>query len=160
MNDPIKSIALTIAGEKQLAADKIARNRATFGEAPLLRKPSWIRVRLPNGQLRWTKLKAKLREPPGDRVRGSLLPEHPRVLQQGHRHLHDPGRGVHAALLVLRRRPRPTEAARSNEPANLARTIRDMRLRYVVITSVDRDDLRDGGAQRTSSACIREARAL
>ena len=61
MNDPIKSIALTIAGEKQLAADKIARNRATFGEAPQLRKPSWIRVRIPPGNA-VAQLKAKLRE--------------------------------------------------------------------------------------------------
>ncbi|WP_123520612.1 lipoyl synthase, partial [Pseudofulvimonas gallinarii] len=43
--------------------------------------------------------------------------------------------------------------------ANLARTIADMRLRYVVITSVDRDDLRDGGAAHFA-ACIREVRAL
>ncbi|MBL6752250.1 MAG: lipoyl synthase [Nevskia sp.] len=46
-----------------------------------------------------------------------------------------------------------------NEPANLARTIREMRLRYVVITSVDRDDLRDGGAAHFA-ACIRESRRL
>src|ERR1700740_206487 len=43
------------------------------------------------------------------------------------------------------------------EPLNLARTIRDMALRYVVITSVDRDDLRDGGAAHFAE-CIREAR--
>jgi lipoic acid synthetase len=35
----------------------------------------------------------------------------------------------------------------ANEPANLARTIAQMQLKYVVITSVDRDDLKDGGAQ-------------
>ena len=46
-----------------------------------------------------------------------------------------------------------------NEPLNLARTIRDMALRYVVITSVDRDDLKDGGAAHFA-ACIRESRAL
>ncbi len=44
------------------------------------------------------------------------------------------------------------------EPANLARTIAAMNLRYVVITSVDRDDLRDGGAQHFVE-CIRETRA-
>jgi lipoyl synthase len=43
------------------------------------------------------------------------------------------------------------------EPARLADTIRDMRLRYVVITSVDRDDLRDGGAEHFAS-CIRAVR--
>lgn len=34
-----------------------------------------------------------------------------------------------------------------NEPMKLAKTVQDMRLKYVVITSVDRDDLRDGGAE-------------
>ena len=43
------------------------------------------------------------------------------------------------------------------EPIRLAHTIRDMGLRYVVITSVDRDDLRDGGAAHFA-ACIRMAR--
>ena len=44
------------------------------------------------------------------------------------------------------------------EPMNLAKAIAEMRLRYVVITSVDRDDLRDGGAQHFAD-CIRETRA-
>ena len=46
-----------------------------------------------------------------------------------------------------------------NEPFNLAKTIAEMRLRYVVITSVDRDDLADGGAAHFAS-CIRESRKL
>ena len=57
---------------------------------------------------------------------------------------------------VAHGRPNPLD---ENEPANLARTIRDMALRYVVITSVDRDDLRDGGAAHFA-ACIRESRLL
>ncbi|MEM9383809.1 MAG: lipoyl synthase [Pseudomonadota bacterium] len=44
---------------------------------------------------------------------------------------------------VAHGRPKALDA---DEPVNLANTIRDMALRYVVITSVDRDDLRDGGA--------------
>ena len=55
--------------------------------------------------------------------------------------------------------PGRPNALDQNAPANLARTIRDMALRYVVITSVDRDDLKDGGAAHFA-ACIREARAL
>ncbi|MGP1956220.1 MAG: lipoyl synthase [Arsenophonus sp. NC-PE1-MAG3] len=45
-----------------------------------------------------------------------------------------------------------------NEPAKLAETIKDMGLKYVVITSVDRDDLRDGGAKHfaDSITAIRE----
>lgn len=53
-------------------------------------------------------------------------------------------------------RPNPLD---ENEPANLARAIADMRLRYVVITSVDRDDLRDGGAGHFAN-CVREIRAM
>jgi len=45
---------------------------------------------------------------------------------------------------VAHGRPDPLD---SDEPENLGRTIRDMGLNYVVITSVDRDDLRDGGAE-------------
>ncbi|NWG87522.1 MAG: lipoyl synthase [Hydrogenophilaceae bacterium] len=44
-----------------------------------------------------------------------------------------------------------------NEPAHLAETVAAMRLKYVVITSVDRDDLRDGGAQHFAD-CIRAVR--
>ena len=53
-------------------------------------------------------------------------------------------------------RPNPLDV---DEPVNLARAIADMRLKYVVITSVDRDDLRDGGAQHFAN-CVREIRAL
>jgi lipoic acid synthetase len=53
-------------------------------------------------------------------------------------------------------RPDPLDV---NEPSNLARTIADLKLSYVVITSVDRDDLRDGGASHFVD-CIRETRAL
>jgi lipoic acid synthetase len=45
----------------------------------------------------------------------------------------------------------------AGEPVNLAEAIAEMRLKYVVITSVDRDDLRDGGAQHFAD-CIRESR--
>ena len=46
-----------------------------------------------------------------------------------------------------------------NEPEKLARSIAAMRLKYVVITSVDRDDLRDGGAQHFAD-CISQIRTL
>lgn len=52
-------------------------------------------------------------------------------------------------------RPRPLDSA---EPVNLAAAIAELRLSYVVITSVDRDDLRDGGASHFV-ACLREIRA-
>ncbi|OUS12534.1 lipoyl synthase [Gammaproteobacteria bacterium 53_120_T64] len=51
-------------------------------------------------------------------------------------------------------KPNPLDA---EEPAHLAQAIAEMQLKYVVITSVDRDDLRDGGAQHFAD-CIGEAR--
>jgi lipoic acid synthetase len=56
---------------------------------------------------------------------------------------------------VAHGRPAPPDA---DEPANLARAIAAMGLKFVVITSVDRDDLRDGGAAHFV-ACLRAARA-
>ena len=55
---------------------------------------------------------------------------------------------------VAHGRPQPPDEA---EPANLAATIAALKLRYVVITSVDRDDLRDGGAAHFAD-CIRAVR--
>ena len=46
-------------------------------------------------------------------------------------------------------------APSAEEPKKLALTLKDMALKYVVITSVDRDDLRDGGAQQFAE-CIKE----
>ena len=53
-------------------------------------------------------------------------------------------------------RPDPLDV---DEPDNLAKTIAQLKLQYVVITSVDRDDLRDGGAGHFV-ACIRKTREL
>lgn len=57
---------------------------------------------------------------------------------------------------VAHGRPDPLDP---NEPINMAKTIAQMGLKYVVITSVDRDDLRDGGAGHFAT-CISEARRL
>jgi lipoic acid synthetase len=146
-------------GVKQLGEDKIARSPVNFEPAPILRKPSWIRVRLPSGNA-VQQLKAKLRE-------NRLVT----VCEEAScPNIHECFSHGTATFMILgevctRRcsfcdvahgRPKPPDAA---EPLNLARTIADMKLRYVVITSVDRDDLRDGGAQHFAD-CIRETRAL
>jgi lipoic acid synthetase len=55
---------------------------------------------------------------------------------------------------VAHGRPDPLDV---NEPVNLANTIAQMNLKYVVITSVDRDDLRDGGASHFN-ACLKAIR--
>ena len=56
---------------------------------------------------------------------------------------------------VAHGKPNPLD---ENEPAHLAKTIAAMQLKHVVVTSVDRDDLRDGGAAHFR-ACIKEIRA-
>lgn len=162
-----KSIPLTVVGDapaslepgaKQVAGDKIARSPVQFAEAPVLRKPSWIRVRIPSGNAVQA-LKSKLRE-------NRLVT----VCEEAScPNIHECfGHGTATFMIlgevctrrcsfcdVAHGRPKPPDA---DEPQNLARTIADMRLKYVVVTSVDRDDLRDGGAQHFVDciAAIRE----
>jgi lipoyl synthase len=155
---PSKSIPLLVEGEKQLAAAKIARSPVQFAEAPLLRKPSWIRVRIPPGNA-VAELKKTLRA-------NRLVT----VCEEAScPNIHECFSHGTATFMILgevctRRcsfcdvahgRPKPPDAS---EPVALAETIAQMKLRYVVITSVDRDDLRDGGAAHFA-ACIAEARA-
>ena len=157
MNEPVKTIPLTVVGEKQLGDDKISRNRAVFADAPSLRKPAWIRVRIPPGNA-VARLKSKLRE-------NSLVT----VCEEAScPNIHECFSKGTATFMILgevcTRRCSFCDVAHGRpqapdplEPAKLAGTIRDMRLRYVVITSVDRDDLRDGGAGHFA-ACIRAVR--
>ena len=90
-----------------------------------LRKPDWIRVRA--GQRRTALLRDQAdpaRAEAAHRVRGSVLPEHRRVLRQRHGDLHDHGRHLHAPLPVLRRGARPAAALDAEEPRHLARRSR------------------------------------
>ncbi|RYE72728.1 MAG: lipoyl synthase [Oxalobacteraceae bacterium] len=134
-------------GVKQIGGDKINRSPVQFVDAPVLRKPSWIRVRIPSGNA-VQNLKAKLRE-------NRLVT----VCEEAScPNIHECFSHGTATFMILgevctRRcsfcdvahgRPKPPDA---NEPASLATTVADMGLKYVVVTSVDRDDLRDGGAQ-------------
>ncbi|MDZ4348927.1 MAG: lipoyl synthase [Xanthomonadaceae bacterium] len=134
-------------GVKQLGEDKISRSPVAFADAPTLRKPSWIRVRIPAGNA-VAQLKSKLRA-------NRLVT----VCEEAScPNIHECFNHGTATFMILgevctRRcsfcdvahgRPKPPDAG---EPESLAETIADMGLRYVVITSVDRDDLRDGGAQ-------------
>ncbi|MDX1554517.1 MAG: lipoyl synthase [Xanthomonadales bacterium] len=140
-------LPITVRGARQAGEDKIARNTASFdADAPVLRKPPWIRVRLPSGNA-VAELKSRLRE----RKLVTVCEE------ASCPNIHECFSKGTATFMILgevctRRcsfcdvahgRPLPPD---ENEPLHLAETIRDMRLRYVVITSVDRDDLRDGGA--------------
>ncbi|MEJ8566945.1 lipoyl synthase [Elongatibacter sediminis] len=137
----------------------MARNTARFdADAPRLRKPDWIRVRLPAGNA-VGELKSRLRE----RELVTVCEE------ASCPNIHECFSKGTATFMVLgeictRRcsfcdvahgRPLPPDSA---EPAQLARTVAEMKLRYVVITSVDRDDLRDGGAGHFAQ-CIDAVRA-
>jgi len=149
-----------VAGRRQDGQNKMARNRAGFDtEAPRLRKPEWIRVKLPSGN-QVQKLKSKLRD-------NSLVT----VCEEAScPNIHECFSKGTATFMILgevcTRRCSFCDVAHGrplapdlDEPHNLARTIADMDLRYVVITSVDRDDLRDGGAQHFVD-CMRETRSL
>ncbi|KAF1723151.1 lipoyl synthase [Pseudoxanthomonas wuyuanensis] len=145
-------------GAKQLGGDKISRSPVQFADAPVLRKPSWIRVRIPSdGSV--ARLKAKLRE-------NRLVT----VCEEAScPNIHECfGHGTATFMIlgevctrrcsfcdVAHGRPKPPDAG---EPLSLATTVADMSLKYVVVTSVDRDDLRDGGAQHFVDciAAIRE----
>ncbi|MEW6166934.1 MAG: lipoyl synthase [Pseudomonadota bacterium] len=153
---PVKPV---VQGEKLRGADKMARIpiRIEPTAAPP-RKPSWIRARH-QGTPEVARLKAALRA-----NRLHTVCEEASCPNLGECF----GKGTATFMImgdictrrcpfcdVAHGRPNPLDA---DEPVNLARTIRDMALRYVVITSVDRDDLPDGGAAHFA-ACIREARA-
>lgn len=158
LSDTAAPAAPLEAGAKQLGGDKIGRSPVQFADAPVLRKPSWIRVRIPSGNA-VANLKAKLRE-------NRLVT----VCEEAScPNIHECfGHGTATFMIlgevctrrcsfcdVAHGRPKPPDAS---EPVNLGNTVADMGLKYVVVTSVDRDDLRDGGAQHFVD-CIAAIRA-
>jgi lipoic acid synthetase len=150
---------MSAIGEKQKGRDKVARIPVKVVPAAPLRKPDWIRVKAGHGA-RFTEIKRILRE-----HRLHTVCEEASCPNIGECF----GKGT-ATFMILgdlctRRCPfcdvahgKPL-APDAEEPVNLARTIAALGLRYVVITSVDRDDLRDGGAGHFAD-CIRATREL
>jgi lipoic acid synthetase len=154
------AIPIRVTGSKEIGADKMARNTAAFdSDAPRLRKPSWIRVRLPSGNAVAT-LKNRLRERQLVTVcEEATCPNIHECFSKGTATFMILGEVCTRRCSfcdVAHGRPQPPDPA---EPEQLARTVRDMKLRYIVITSVDRDDLRDGGAAHFA-ACIDRVREL
>ena len=141
------SPAPLVEGAKQLGGDKIARSPVKLEDAPVLRKPSWIRVRIPSGNA-VQKLKEKLRENRLVTVcEDASCPNIHECFSHGTATFMILGEVCTRRCSfcdVAHGRPKPPDA---DEPRRLAETVTDMGLRYVVVTSVDRDDLRDGGAQ-------------
>lgn len=153
-----------MSDSKQKGAAKTAR---AFGTHPItilpneaLKKPAWIRVKAGSDASRFNEVKGILRQQALHTVcEEATCPNIGECF----------GKGT-ATFMILgdlctRRcpfcdvghgKPLPPDA---QEPAHLAQTISALRLKYVVITSVDRDDLRDGGAQHFAD-CISEIRHL
>lgn len=146
-----------IAGVKETSAEKTARIPIKIVPQPVLRKPEWIRMKAPDSA-RFREIKAALRD-------NNL---HTVCEEASCPNIGECFSGGTATFMILgdictRRcpfcdvahgKPLPPDA---DEPKNLAKTIAQMRLTYVVITSVDRDDLPDGGAQHFVD-CIKAIR--
>lgn len=144
--------------QKQRAHDKTSRIPIKVEQAERLKKPEWIRVRAPSPGTRFHDIKRILREHNLYTVcEEASCPNIGECF----------GKGTATFMIMgdkcTRRcpfcdvghgRPDPLDA---DEPVNLARSIAAMQLSYVVITSVDRDDLRDGGAGHFVE-CIRQVR--
>ena len=138
---------------------KTARIPIKVVQSEPLRKPEWIRVRAGGGE-RFAEIKRILRE-------ASLhtVCEEASCPNIGECFGHGTATFMIMGDLCTRRcpfcdvahgRPEPLDA---DEPRHLAETIATLKLSYVVITSVDRDDLRDGGAGHFVD-CIRAVRKL
>lgn len=122
------------------------------------RKPSWIRAKAPTGE-KVTQLKSLLRE-----QNLHTVCEEAACPNLGECFSHGTATFMIMGDVCTRRcpfcdvahgRPKPLDL---NEPEHLAQAIEKMQLKYVVITSVDRDDLKDGGAGHFS-ACIEAIRS-
>ena len=159
--DPRDAPASNAAGVKHKGDAKTARVFARFPikivPAERLKKPDWIRAKAPTSP-RFHEIKRILRENNLHTVcEEASCPNIGECFSKGT-----------ATFMIMgdictRRCPfcdvghgRPLALDR-DEPINLARTIAALHLRYVVVTSVDRDDLRDGGAQHFVD-CIRAVR--
>jgi lipoyl synthase len=149
------------AKQKSLAkTSRIPIKVVPMAPAEVLKKPDWIRVKAGSPSTRFYEIKQILREHQLHTVcEEASCPNIGECF----------GKGTATFMIMgdkcTRRcpfcdvghgRPDPLDA---NEPVNMARTIAALKLKYVVITSVDRDDLRDGGAAHFVE-CIRQVRAL
>lgn len=155
---PVKRTQRHRQGEKLRNGDKVERIPVkVIASDDLQRKPDWIRVRMPAS-------------PEVDRIKRILRKNGlSSVCEEAScPNLGECFSGGTATFMIMgdictRRcpfcdvghgKPNPLDAT---EPEHLAQAIAEMQLKYVVITSVDRDDLRDGGADHFAQ-CIRQAR--
>ena len=148
------------ASAKQKAGAKLSRIPIKVQAGEVLKKPDWIRVKAASPSSRFYEIKDVLRA--NKLVTVCEEASCPNIGECF-------GKGTATFMIMgdkcTRRcpfcdvghgRPDPLDAL---EPVNLSKTIAALRLNYVVITSVDRDDLRDGGAGHFVE-CIQQTRAL
>lgn len=149
-----------IAGVKQSSEQKVAGIPVKVEKVDsILRKPEWIRAKAPVGK-KISKLKNILRQ-----QKLFTVCEEASCPNLGECFGHGTATFMIMGEICTRRCPfcdvghgRPL-ALDVEEPQNMAETIHAMQLKYVVITSVDRDDLRDGGAAHFVE-CIEKTRIL
>ena len=149
-----------VAGVKQTGAEKVARIPVKIEKTDVMpRKPKWIRAKAPTHP-NVKRLKKILRE-----QKLFTVCEEASCPNLGECFGHGTATFMIMGEICTRRCPfcdvghgRPLPLDR-DEPQNMAQTIQAMGLKYVVITSVDRDDLRDGGAAHFVE-CIEKSRAL
>ncbi|MCE2878875.1 MAG: lipoyl synthase [Comamonadaceae bacterium] len=133
---------------KQKAAAKLSRIPVKVEPAEVLKKPDWIRVKAASAGTRFYEIKDILRQ--NKLVTVCEEASCPNIGECF-------GKGTATFMIMGDKCTRDPHNAQ--EPDNLARTIAALKLSYVVITSVDRDDLRDGGAAHFVE-CIRKTREL
>ncbi|MBL0663301.1 MULTISPECIES: lipoyl synthase [Aeromonas] len=148
-------------GVKLRDGDKMALIPVKFMPDPneeVLRKPEWMRIKLPPSSQKIEHIKSTLRKNKLHSVcEEASCPNLAECFNHG------TATFMIMGAICTRRCPfcdvahgRPL-ALDPDEPKKLALTIKEMGLKYVVITSVDRDDLRDGGAQHFAD-CIKQIR--
>ncbi len=149
-----------IEGEKLRGAEKVARIPVkVIPTVEMPTKPDWIRVRIPASP-RINEIKQQLRK-----HNLASVCEEASCPNLGECFSNGTATFMVMGEICTRRCPfcdvahgKPN-ALNENEPRELAEAIAEMGLRYVVITSVDRDDLKDSGAQHFAN-CISETRRL
>jgi len=155
----VQSVDTYDASAKQKAAAKLSRIPIKVQGGEILKKPDWIRVKAGSPSTRFYEIKDVLRQ-----NKLVTVCEEASCPNIGECFGHGTATFMIMGDKCTRRcpfcdvghgRPDPLDV---NEPANLARTIAQLKLKYVVVTSVDRDDLRDGGAGHFAD-CIRQIRA-
>ncbi len=154
----IKAPSRATPGTHQRNAEKLARIPVKVEpNQPVLRKPDWIRIKLTGNEdiarikrtLRANKLHSVCEEAACPNLNECFSLGTATFMIMG-----DLCTRRCPFCDVAHGKPEPLDA---NEPDNLAQTIKSLALNYVVITSVDRDDLRDGGAGHFA-ACVNAIR--